>query len=160
MLNYHKGTNIYVNKDIATVDKLYYTDYYHYIKVSGPRPVLLVHVFLVHVFLALIFFLYFWGCSYGFCWIFLNFFFLIFCIFFWIFGFFSKLLRLLLNVMEVSTEHQKWLKISTNSVKSSYFARSAKKPQPKGQSPPQELEVSPRSGLYHLVYVNEGKSVC
>ena len=49
------------------------------------------------------------------------------------------LLRLLLNVTEVTTEHQKWPKISTKSMKSSFFARMAKK------------KVSPRSGLYLLV---------
>ena len=70
----------------------------------------------------------------GFCWIFLGFLFLFFWIFlnfwdgliflwtyfilFYFFGLFSKLLRLLLNVTEVTTEHQKWSKISTNSVKS------------------------------------------
>ena len=40
------------------------------------------------------------------------------------FGFFLKLLRLLLSVTEVTTEHQKWPNISTNSVKSSFFAQS------------------------------------
>ena len=57
---------------------------------------------------------------------------------FGIFGLKKKLLkvttikkRLLLNIMEVTTEHQKWLKISTNSVKRSFFARKAKKPKAK-----------------------------
>ena len=57
------------------------------------------------------------------------------------FGFFSKLLGLLLNVMEVTTEHQEWPIIGTTSVKSSV----------EGGSPLQELEVSLRSGLYLLV---------
>ena len=61
------------------------------------------------------------------------------------FGFFSKLLRLLLNVTEVTTEQQKWPKISTNSVKSLG-------PRPK----PSELEVGPRSGLHLLVSITPG----
>ena len=61
--------------------------------------------------------------------------FLLFCIFC------SKLPRLLLKVTEVTTEHKKWPKISTNSVKSL------------GRSPMQELQVSPLSGLYLLVFV-------
>ena len=40
-----------------------------------------------------------------------------------------------------------------NSIKSSFFARRAKKASDKGQSPPQELEVGPRSGPYLLVLV-------
>ena len=43
----------------------------------------------------------------------------------------------------------KWRKISTNSVKSSVKARSS----------PQKLEVSPRSGLYLLVFVHSDSSV-
>ena len=42
--------------------------------------------------------------------------------------FFSKLLRLLLKINEVTTEHQKWHKVSKNSIKSSFFARRAKMP--------------------------------
>ena len=53
------------------------------------------------------------------------------------------LLRLLLKVTEVTTEHQKWPKVSQNSIKSSFFARRAKKAVAGGQSPPQELEVKP-----------------
>ena len=68
------------------------------------------------------------------------------------FFFFSKLLRLLLNVTEVTTEHQKWPKISTNSVKSSFIARRGKKASAEGRSPSQELEVSPRSRLYLIVF--------
>ena len=47
--------------------------------------------------------------------------------------------------MEVTTKHQKWPKISSNNLKSSFFAE--------GWSPPQELEESPRIGLYLLVYL-------
>ena len=59
------------------------------------------------------------------------------------FGFLSKLLRLLLKVTEVTTKHQKLPKISKNCLKSFFL--------PEGQSPPQELEESLRSGLYLLV---------
>ena len=38
--------------------------------------------------------------------------------FYYFFGILSKLLRVLRNITEVTTEHQKWPKISTNSVKS------------------------------------------
>ena len=54
--------------------------------------------------------------------------------------------------MEVTTEHKKLPKISTKSVKSSFFARTTKKASAEGQSPTQDLEVSPRSGLYLLVF--------
>ena len=67
------------------------------------------------------------------------------------FGFFWKLLRLLLKVTEVTTEHQKWPEISTNSIKIYFFTRMGKKASAKGQSPPQVLEVNPHSGLYILV---------
>ena len=53
--------------------------------------------------------------------------------------------------MEVTTEHQKWPQISTNSVKSPFFVRRAKKTLAIGRSPSQELEVSQHSGLYLLV---------
>ena len=43
------------------------------------------------------------------------------------FGIFSNLLKLLLNAMEVTTEHQKRPKISRNSVKSSFIAQRTKK---------------------------------
>ena len=71
-------------------------------------------------------------------------------LFFW---FLSKLLRLLLNVTKVTTEHQKLPKLGQNSMKSSFFARRAKKASAEGPSPPQELEVGPRSGPYLLVFV-------
>ena len=38
------------------------------------------------------------------------------------FKFFLKLLKLLINLKEVTTEHQKWLKIGTNRIKA-FFAR-------------------------------------
>ena len=38
-----------------------------------------------------------------------------------------------------------------NSIISSFFARRAKKASAEGRSPPQELEVGPRSGPYLLV---------
>ena len=46
---------------------------------------------------------------------------------------------------------QKMPKMGQNSIISSFLAQRAKKVLSKGQSPPQELEVSPRSGLYLLV---------
>ena len=69
-------------------------------------------------------------------------------------GFLSKLLRLLLNVTKVTTGHQKSPKMGQNSIISSFFARRAKKASAKGRSPPQELEVGPRSGPYFLVVLN------
>ena len=48
----------------------------------------------------------------GHVWIFLDF-----------FGFFSKLLKLQINVTEVTTEHQKWLKIDTKRIKALFFPR-------------------------------------
>ena len=50
--------------------------------------------------------------------------------------------------MEVTTEQQKWRKISTNSVISTFALA-------KYRSPQQKLEVSPRSGLYLLVFLKE-----
>ena len=55
-------------------------------------------------------------------------------------------------VTKVTTGHQKWPKMGQNSIIRSFFARRAKKASAEGRSPPQELEVSPRSGLYLLVY--------
>ena len=105
-------------------------------------------IFLRFFWIFFIFFL-FWILILNFFWFlkFLNY----FLIFFWFFGLFSKWLRLLLKIAEVTTEHQKWPKISTNSVKSSSFAQRAKKASAEGWSPPQKLEVSPHSGLYLLV---------
>ena len=68
-----------------------------------------------------------------------------------LFGIFSKLLRILLKVSRVTTEHQKWPKMNQNSIKSSLFAQRAKKASAEGQSLPQELEVGPRSGPYLIV---------
>ena len=42
-------------------------------------------------------------------------------------------------------------KMGQNSIISSFFAQRAKKAWAKGRSPPQELEVGPRSGPYLLV---------
>ena len=104
-----------------------------------------------------------------FFWIFFGFFvtFWIFWDFwiFWIFGFIFlffldfflllllKLLMLLLNVTTGKCYY--WTPQSTkmgqNSIKSNFFAQRAKKASAKGQSPPQELEVGPRSGPYLLV---------
>ena len=66
-------------------------------------------------------------------------------------GFFSKLLRLLLKVTKVTTGHKKLPKMGQNSIISSFFAR--KKALGEGRSPPQELEVGPRSGPYLLVVI-------
>ena len=60
---------------------------------------------------------------------------------------------LLLKVTKVTTGHQKLPKMGQNSIISSFFARRAKNASAEGRSPPQELEVSPRSGLYLLVVV-------
>ena len=68
----------------------------------------------------------------------------IFLIFFGGFcGFFYKLVRLLLKVTEITTEHQKWPKVSQNRIKSSFFCQRAKNTSAGGQSPLQELEVKP-----------------
>ena len=48
--------------------------------------------------------------------------------------------------MEVTTEHQKWPKISTNSMNSSFLAQRAKEASSEGRSPPQELKVRERIG--------------
>ena len=47
----------------------------------------------------------------------------------------------------------KWPKISTNSVKSCFFAGRPNKALDEGWSSPQELELSPHSGLYLLVLI-------
>ena len=47
-------------------------------------------------------------------------------------------------------------KMGQNSIKSPFFARRAKKASVEGRSPPQELEVGPRSGPYLLVYSKNG----
>ena len=94
---------------------------------------------------------------FGFFWIFLDFFWIFWIFwdfidfFFWFFWFFWKLLRLLLKITEVTTKHQKWPKVSQNSIISSFFAQREKNSSAEGRSPPQELEVGPRSGPYLLV---------
>ena len=59
---------------------------------------------------------------------------------------------LLLKVTEVTTEHQKWPNIRQNSIRSPFLPKGQKKASVKGQSPPQELDVGPRSGPYPLVF--------
>ena len=49
----------------------------------------------------------------------------------------------------VTTGHQKLPKMG----QSSFFSRRAKKASAEGRSPPQELEVGPRSGPYLLVNI-------
>ena len=62
------------------------------------------------------------------------------------------MLRLLINVAEVSTEHQKWLKICTKKNNSSFFLpEEQKKPRPKPSAGARRY--GPRSGLYLLVRV-------
>ena len=75
----------------------------------------------------------------------------IFFRFFVFLGFLSKLLMLLLKVTKVTTGHQKLPKMGQNIIISSFFAQRAKKASTKGRSPPQELDVGPRSGPYLLV---------
>ena len=53
----------------------------------------------------------------------------------------------------VTTGHQNMPKMGQISIISSFFARRAKKASAEGQSPPQELEVGPRSGPYLLVFL-------
>ena len=60
---------------------------------------------------------------------------------------------LLLNVSTDTTGRQKSPKMGQNSISSSFFAQRAKKALAEGRSPPQELEVGPRSGPYLLVYI-------
>ena len=67
------------------------------------------------------------------------------------------LLRSLLKVTEVNTKHQKWPKIRENNQKKAFFG--PKKVSAVVQSPPQELEVSPRSGLYLLVIPKHPKKI-
>ena len=50
------------------------------------------------------------------------------------------------QVTKITTGHQKLNKIGQNSILSSFFAGRAKKVLAEGWSPPQELEVGPRSG--------------
>ena len=85
------------------------------------------------------------------CWIFFG-----FILFFW---FLSKLLRLLLNVTTVTTGHQKSPKMGQNSIKSSFFARKAKRASAEGRSPPQQLEVGPRSVAQRAVSSSSDKWV-
>ena len=73
--------------------------------------------------------------------------------YFWIclgifFGLFLKLLRLLLKIMEVATDHHKWPKIAQTAWKALFLPKGQKS---LGQSLLQELEVNPHSGLDLLV---------
>ena len=65
-------------------------------------------------------------------------------------------IRALLKVTKVTTEHQKWTKMDQNSIKVLFLAKEQKKTLAKGQSLPQELEVSLRSGPYLLVWLKLG----
>ena len=68
-----------------------------------------------------------------------------FLFYFFVFlGFFSKLLRLILKVNQVTTGHKKWPKMGQNSILSL------------GWSPLQQLEVGPRNGPYLLVRCKDG----
>ena len=95
-------------------------------------------------------------------------FFWIFWIFFGFFGFFGRFLDfgifwnflkffgfffvIVTNVTTKCYHGYYWTpKMGQNSIKSSFFARRAKKASAEGRSPPQELEVGPRSGPYLLV---------
>ena len=69
--------------------------------------------------------------------------------------FFESYYRLLLKVTEVTTEHQKWPKIGQNSIIRFFLPERQKQPSAEGRSPPQELEVGPRSEPYLLVLTNE-----
>ena len=68
---------------------------------------------------------------------------------FWVFFFNVRLL----NITEVTTEHQKWPKISTKSVESPFFAPRAKKASVEDRSPPPELKVGLCSGPYLHVLI-------
>ena len=65
----------------------------------------------------------------------------------------SKLLSLLLSIMEVISKHKKWPKIGTNIVKRSFFSPRGKKSL--GQRPKLSAGArsKPRSGLYLLVFI-------
>jgi hypothetical protein len=88
-------------------------------------------------------------------WNFLDFFgfFLDFFLYFW---FLSKLLGLLLNVTMVTSEHQ-IAKNGPKQHKKLFFCPKGKKSL--GRSPPQELEVGPRSRPYLLVFLNIWNSI-
>ena len=93
-----------------------------------------------------------------FFWFFIDFwiFFPIFWVFFYFLDFFGnpcKVTKVTTKVTKATTGHQKMPKMGQNSIISSFFARRAKKASAEGRSPPQELEVSPRSKLYLLVIV-------
>ena len=62
------------------------------------------------------------------------------------YGFFLRLLSLLLKITKVTTGHQNWPKMGQNCI----ITPKVKKASAERRSPPQELEVGPRSGLYLL----------
>ena len=67
--------------------------------------------------------------------------------------FLSKLLRLLLKVTKVTTGHRKSPRMGQNNLISFFCCPKCKKSL--GLSPPQELEVGPRSGPYLLFILNQ-----
>ena len=109
----------------------------------------------------------FWGFLWCFFWIFWDCFrsfaFLVdFCGLLknWIFGFFGFFFWIFVIFLKVTKASNKccggyyWApKISTYSMKSTFFCPKGKKASAEGQRPPQELEVSPHTGLYLLVFV-------
>ena len=58
-----------------------------------------------------------------------------------VFGFFLKLLRLVLNITEATTKNQKWHKIGTNSVKSSFLPKKSLGQRPKPSAGPRSKPV-------------------
>jgi len=74
---------------------------------------------------------------------------------FWIFlKFFGFFFFIVTNVTTKCYHGYYWTpKMGQNSIKSSFFARRAKKASAEGRSPPQELEVGPLSGPYLLVFI-------
>ena len=71
----------------------------------------------------------------------------------YIYIYFILLIRSLLKVTKVTTEHQKRPKLGVNSILSPFFARRVSKASSECQSSLQELEKGPRSGPYLLVLV-------
>ena len=86
-------------------------------------------------------------------------FFLFFFVIFWIFlDFLNFLDSFKVNKVTTKCYHgyywtPKIAKMGRNSIKSTFFARRAKKASAEGRSPPQELEVGPRSRPYLLVFI-------
>ena len=98
-----------------------------------------------------------------FFWIFWTFFgrFLDFGIFWNFLKFFGFFFVIVSNVTTKCYHGYYWTpKMGQNSIKSCFFARRAKKASAEGRSPPQELEVGPRSGPYLLVCFNSCIAMC